>query len=84
MTQPKLLEQVRAVARLRHFSLSTEEAYRHWIRRFILFHRKRHPAEMGADHIRQFLSHLSVTGRVSASTQNQAPCALLFLYRDVL
>lgn len=84
MNKPKLLEQVRSVARLRHLSLRTEEAYSDWIRRFILFHHKRHPSEMGADQIRQFLSHLAVTGRVSASTQNQALCALLFLYRDVL
>lgn len=75
---------MRSVARLRHFSLRTEEAYSDWIRRFILFHRKRHPSEMGADEIRQFLSHLAVAGRVSASTQNQALCSLLFLYRDVL
>ncbi len=84
MTQPKLLDRVRAVARLRHLSLSTEKTYSGWIRRFILFHGKRHPAEMGTDEIRQFLSHLAVAGRVSASTQNQALCALLFLYRDVL
>lgn len=84
MNKPKLLEQVRSVARLRHLSLRTEEAYSDWIRRFILFHHKRHPSEMGADQIRQFLSHLAVMRRVSASTQNQALCALLFLYRDVL
>jgi integron integrase len=69
---------------LRHLSLTTERTYSDWIRRFILFHRKRHPAGMGAEEIRQFLSHLAVRGRVSASTQNQALCALLFLYRDVL
>ncbi|HYG10926.1 MAG TPA: integron integrase [Pyrinomonadaceae bacterium] len=84
MNKPKLLEQVRSVARLRHLSLRTEEAYSDWIRRYILFHRKRHPSQMGADEIRQFLSHLAVTNHVSASTQNQALCALLFLYRDVL
>ena len=82
--QRKLLDRVRAAARLRHLSLSTEKTYSDWIRRFILFHRKRHPAVMAADEIRQFLSHLAVAGRVSASTQNQALCALLFLYRDVL
>jgi integrase len=65
-------------------SLRTEDAYADWIRRFILFHKKRHPAEMGLDEVRQFVSHLAVEGRVSASTQNQALCALLFLYRDVL
>ena len=84
MDKPKLLDQVRAVARLRHLSLSTERTYSDWIRRFILFHRKRHPREMGVGEIRQFLSHLAVEGRVAASTQNQALAALLFLYRDVL
>jgi integron integrase len=84
MNKPKLLDRVRSAARLRHLSLRTEEAYADWIKRFILFHGKRHPSEMGAGEIRQFLSHLAVDGRVSASTQNQALCALLFLYRDVL
>ena len=84
MAQPKLFERVHAVARLRHLSLGTERAYSDWIRRFILFHRKRHPSEMGAEEIRLFLSHLAVEGRVAASTQNVALCALLFLYRDVL
>src|SRR5919107_6452409 len=79
MDKPKLLDQVRSVARLRHLSLRTEQAYSDWIRRFIIFHKKRHPSGMGAEEIRQFLSHLAVTGRVSASTQNQALCALLFL-----
>jgi integrase len=83
MGQPKLLEAVHSVARLRHLSLGTGRAYSDWIRRFILFHKKRHPKEMGADEIRQFLSHLAVEGRVAASTQNVALCALLFLYRDV-
>ena len=82
--KPRLLEQVRAVARLRHLSISTEHTYSDWIRRFILFHRKRHPSEMGAAEVREFLSHLAVSGKVAASTQNQALCALLFLYRDVL
>src|SRR5215210_335273 len=84
MQQPKLLDRVRAVARVRHLSLRTEQAYSDWIRRFILFHQKRHPEQMGAEEIRQFLSHLAVEGRVAASTQNVALCALLFLYRDVL
>jgi integron integrase len=84
MGQPKLLEAVHSVARLRHLSLGTERAYSDWIRRFILFHKKRHPKEMGADEIRQFLSYLAVEGHVAASTQNVALCALLFLYRDVL
>ena len=84
MEKPKLLDSVRAVARLRHLSIRTERAYSDWSRRFILYHRKRHPSEMGVGEIRQFLSHLAVEGRVSASTQNVALCALLFLYRDVL
>lgn len=84
MQKPKLLDSVRAVARVRHLSLRTEQAYSDWIRRFILFHKKRHPEQMGAEEIRQFLSHLAVAGKVSASTQNVALCALLFLYRDVL
>ncbi|HYH84623.1 MAG TPA: phage integrase N-terminal SAM-like domain-containing protein [Pyrinomonadaceae bacterium] len=84
MDKPKLLDRVRSVARVRHLSLRTEQAYSDWIKRFVLFHRKRHPSEMGAEEIRLFLSHPAVEGRVSASTQNQALCALLFLYRDVL
>ena len=84
MQKPKLLDRVRAVARLRHLSLRTEQAYSDWIKRFILFHKKRHPEGMGAEEIRLFLSHLAVEGQVSASTQNVALCALLFLYRDVL
>ena len=84
MHKPKLLDRVRAVARVRHLSLRTERAYSDWIRRFILFHKKRHPEQMAEGEIRQFLSHLAVEGNVSASTQNVALCALLFLYRDVL
>jgi integron integrase len=84
MEKPKLFDRVRAVARVRHLSLRTEQSYSDWIKRFILFHRKRHPEEMGTEEIRQFLSHLAVDGKVAASTQNVALCALLFLYRDVL
>jgi integron integrase len=84
MSKPKLLDCVHAVARMRHLSLGTERAYSDRIKRFILFHKKRHPQEMGTDEIRQFLSHLAVDGNVAASTQNVALCALLFLYRDVL
>jgi integron integrase len=69
---------------MRHYSVRTEEAYVSWIKRFILFHGKRHPMEMGKDEITRFLSALAVHGHVSASTQNQALCALLFLYRHVL
>lgn len=79
-----LLEQVRRCLRLKHYSIRTEVAYVQWIKRFILFHRKRHPAEMGSDEIRHFLSHLATDRTVAAATQNQALCALLFLYREVL
>ena len=84
MSSPKLLDQVRIVARVKHFSLKTERAYVHWIKRFILFHNKRHPAEMAELEIRQFLADLAVRQQVSASTQTVALSALLFLYRDVL
>jgi integron integrase len=81
---PKLLDQVRELIRIRHYSIRTEQAYLQWIRRFILFHGKRHPTDMGARELTEFLSHLAVQRNVSASTQNQALNALLFLYRDVL
>lgn len=80
----KLLDQVRAVARARHLSHRTEDSYHNFIKRFILFHNKRHPKEMGAEEISAFLTDLAVKGKVSASTQNQAFFAILFLYRDVL
>ena len=81
---PRLLDQVRDRIRLKHYSIRTEETYVDWIRRFILFHGKRHPREMGAAEVEAFLTHLAVRGRVSASTQNQAKSALLFLYKEVL
>ncbi len=81
---PKLLDRIREACRVRHYSIRTEEAYVDWARRFILFHNKRHPLEMGAAEINGFLTHLAVEGQVSASTQNQAFSALLFLYRSVL
>src|SRR6266849_9728585 len=84
MAERKLLDQGRDEARLRHLSLRTEETYCGWIRRFILFHRKRHPREMNAAQITEFLTHLAVNGRVAASTQNQALNALVFLYKQVL
>jgi site-specific recombinase XerD len=84
MPSPKLLDQIRNVARVRHLSLSTERAYAGWIRRFILFHNKKHPKEMAETEIRQFISHLAVHAKISASTQTVALSALLFLYRDVL
>jgi hypothetical protein len=80
----RLLEAVREAIRLRHYRHRTEDAYVGWIRRYVLFHGKRHPAAMGVDEVTAFLSSLAVDGRVSASTQNQALAALLFLYRDVL
>ena len=80
----KLLDQVSDVARFRHLSLRTEEAYRNWIKRYIFYHGKRHPKELDAEHVRSFLTHLAVNEKVSASTQNQAFNALLFLYRQVL
>jgi len=81
---PRLLDRVRDAVRARHYSRRTEEAYAAWIRRYILFHGKRHPAEMGAAEITRFLTDLAVRHKVAASTQNQALSALLFLYREVL
>jgi Phage integrase, N-terminal SAM-like domain len=80
----KLLDQMREVLRLKHMSFRTEEAYISWVRRFILFHDKRHPKDMGAEEIRAFLIHLAVQDKVAASTQNGALNALVFLYRHVL
>ena len=82
--KPKLLDQVRESLRTRHYSLRTEKAYVHWIKRFIFFHKKRHPLEMSEAEVGQFLSALVTELQVSASTQNQALNALLFLYRQVL
>src|SRR6056297_333862 len=84
MGEPKLMDQVRNLIRAKHYSIRTEEAYVGWIRKFILFHEKRHPKEMGEDEISAFLTHLAVNRNVAASTQNQAFNALLFLYRNVL
>lgn len=81
---PRLLDQVREQARVGHYSLRTEQSYVQWIRRFILFHGKRHPATMGAPEISQFLRYLAAERNISASTQNQALSALLFLYGKVL
>ncbi len=84
MHKPKLLDQVRDAIRMRHYSIRTEEAYVGWIRRFIFFHGKRHPIEMGEQEVSAFLSHLARSEGVAASTQNQALSALLFLYKTVL
>jgi integron integrase len=80
----RLLDEVRDAVRTRHYSIRTEEAYIRWIREYILFYGKRHPAELGAEDVSAFLSHLAVGRKVAASTQNQALSALLFLYREVL
>jgi integron integrase len=82
--RPHLLDRVREAVRTRHYSRRTEKAYTHWIKRYIFFHGKRHPAEMGAAEVSAFLTALAVQGKVAASTQNQALSALLFLYREVL
>ena len=82
--RPRLLDRLRATVRLRHYSLRTEDSYAGWVRRYILFHNKRHPLDRGAAEINAFLTHLAVEGHVSASTQNQAFSALLFLYLKVL
>jgi integron integrase len=81
---PRLLERVRLAVRLRHYSRSTEHAYVQWVRRFVLFHGRRHPRELGAAEIERFLTHLAVEKRVAAATQNQALNAIVFLYREVL
>lgn len=81
---PRLLDQVKQVMRLKHYSLRTEESYIHYIRQYILFHNKCHPKEMGVDEIRAYFSYLAVEKNVAASTQNVALSALLFLYQQVL
>lgn len=83
-SSPRLLDRVRWHLRVKHYSIRTEEAYVGWIRRFILFHCKRHPSEMGEHEITEFLTNLAVEKHVAASTQNQAFSALLFLYQQVL
>lgn len=85
MTEPtRLLDQVREAIRVRHYSIRTEEAYVQWIKRYIIFHNKTHPAAMGPEHVNAFLTKLAVDKKVSASTQAQALSALVFLYRNVL
>ncbi len=83
-TKPRLMDDVRSRIRTKHYSLRTEQAYTHWIKRYIYFHGKRHPVEMGAAEVEAFLSSLAVDRQVAASTQKQALAALLFLYREVL
>lgn len=84
MGKPKLLEQVRDVIRRKHYSIRTEQAYVDWIKRFIIYHGKRHPGEMAEEEVAEFLTHLARDLNVAASTQNQALSALLFLYKEVL
>lgn len=81
---PPLLERVRNKIRVKHYSIRTEQSCCHFIKRCILFHDKRHPDELGADEVEAFLTHLAVEGRVTASTQNVAKSAVLFLYHEVL
>ena len=82
--KPNLLDKVREVIRVKHYSIRTEEAYVHWVKRFVLFHNKRHPIQMGEPEVSAFLTYLAATEHVAASTQNQALSAILFLYREVL
>jgi integron integrase len=83
-TKSLLLDRVRDKIRLKHYSIRTETAYVDWVRRFVVFHHRRHPRELGPEHVEAFLSHLAVQRNVAASTQNQAKSALLFLYKEVL
>ena len=80
----RLLDQVRGKIRLKHYSIRTEQAYVDWIRRFIVFHDRRHPDQLGAQHVEKFLTHLAVEGRVAGPMQNQVKGALLCRYREVL
>src|SRR5512142_2924413 len=80
----KLLDQARDILRTKHYSYRTEETYIDWMRRYILYHHKRHPSEMGSDEIQAFITHLATHRDTAASTQNQALSAILFLYREVL
>ena len=81
---PRLLDSLRHAVRVRHYSIRTEDTYLDWVRRFILFHGKRHPRDLGGAEVAAFLAHLAVERGVAPSTQNQAKSALLFLYREVL
>ena len=82
--EKKLLDQMRDVMRLKHYSIRTERSYCDWVERFIRYHRMRHPRDMREEEVSEFLTHLAREGRVAASTQNQALSALLFLYKEVL
>ena len=82
--EPRFLDQIAHACRLKHLAYRTEQSYVSWVKRYILFHHKRHPREMGPAEVRAFLTHLAVNRNVSASTQNQALNALVFMYRDVV
>jgi site-specific recombinase XerD len=82
--KPTLLEQMRNVIRVKHYALNTERSYLPWIKRFIHFHKKHHPSSMGEREINEFLTHIAVNGNVAATTQNQAPNAIVFFYKEVL
>ena len=84
MSGLKLTDQVRRAIRVKHYSYRTEQSYIYWIKKFILFNNKRHPNEMGEQEINHFLTYLAVNKKVSASTQNQALCSILFLYKQVI
>lgn len=84
MDKPRLLDEVRNALRVKHYSIRTEQVYIQWIKRYIYFHNKKHPAEMGEKELTAFLTHLAVNKDVTPSTQNQALSALLFLYKQVL
>ena len=84
MGRSRLLDQMREILRVHHYSIRTEEAYLEWVKRYILFHNKRHPSDMGEKEVSAFLTYLAVKKHVSASTQNQALSAILFLYNEVL
>jgi len=82
--KPKLLDQVRGALRVRHYSYDTEKSYIRWIKQYIFFNGKRHPSELGETDVNLFLTHLAIQKNVAASTQNQALCAIVFLYKNVL
>ena len=80
----KLLDIMRDTIRFKHYSLSTERTYIHWIKQYIFFHNKKHPKDMAKEEIEEFLTYLAIKKRVASSTQNQAFSALLFLYKEIL
>ncbi|MGA0200343.1 MAG: phage integrase N-terminal SAM-like domain-containing protein, partial [Prochlorotrichaceae cyanobacterium] len=82
--QQKFLDQLRDILRAKHYSYRTEESYLGWVRRYLRFHNKKHPQDMGEQEVAEFLTHLAVEEKVSASTQNQALCALVFTYQHLL